>query len=70
MSFNITTRSKMVTTRFGRLAVRVDGGVGMAPLLLCQRFRGTMEDWDPQFISCLAVGRQVMLRQRRQRRDR
>ena len=32
----------------------------MAPLLLCQRFRGTMEDWDPEFISRLAVGRQVI----------
>jgi pimeloyl-ACP methyl ester carboxylesterase len=49
-----------VATRFGKLAVRVDGGADMAPLLLCQRFRGTMEDWDPEFISTLAVGRQVI----------
>lgn len=50
----------MVTTRFGKLAVRVDGTADMGPLLLCQRFRGTMEDWDAQFISWLAVGRQVI----------
>jgi pimeloyl-ACP methyl ester carboxylesterase len=60
MNWNITTRSKMVTTRLGKLAVRVDGGADMAPLLLCQRFRGTIEDWDPEFIALLAVGRQVI----------
>jgi hypothetical protein len=37
MSWNIAIRSKMVTTRFGKLAVRVDGSADMAPLLLCQR---------------------------------
>jgi hypothetical protein len=47
MNWNITTRSKTVATRFGKIAVRVNGGPDMAPLLLCQRFRGTMEDWDP-----------------------
>jgi pimeloyl-ACP methyl ester carboxylesterase len=60
MNWNIATRSKMVATRFGKLAVRVDGGADLAPLLLCQRFRGTMEDWDPEFISRLALGRQVI----------
>ena len=60
MSWNIENHSKMVTTRFGKLAVRVDGGTHMAPLLLCQRFRGTMEDWDPEFISRLAVGSHVI----------
>jgi hypothetical protein len=59
MNWNIATRSKMVATRFGKLALRVDGGADMAPVLLCQRFRGTMEDWDPEFISRLAVGRRV-----------
>jgi pimeloyl-ACP methyl ester carboxylesterase len=60
MSFNISIHSKMVTTCFGKLAVRVDGSAGMPPLVLCQRFRGTMEDWDPEFISRLAIGRQVI----------
>src|SRR6202035_4500298 len=60
MTWNIATRSKMVTTRLGKLAVRVDGGADMAPMLLCQRFRGTLEDWDPEFISRLAVGRQII----------
>jgi pimeloyl-ACP methyl ester carboxylesterase len=60
MNWNIENRSKMVATRLGNLAVRIDGGTDMAPLLLCQRFRGTMEDWDPEFISRLAIGRHVI----------
>jgi hypothetical protein len=60
MSRDITVRSKMVATRFGKLAVKVDGSAEMPPLLLCQRFRGTMDDRDPEFISRLAVGRQVI----------
>jgi pimeloyl-ACP methyl ester carboxylesterase len=60
MNCYIATRSKMVTTPLGKLAVRFDGCADMAPLLLCQRFRGTMEDWDPEFIARLAVGRQVI----------
>ena len=60
MNWNIATRSNIVKTRLGKLAVRVNGGADMAPLLLCQRFRGTMEDWDPEFISRLAVGHQVI----------
>src|SRR5277367_4146796 len=60
MSWNIATQSKMVPTRFGKLAIRVDGRTDLPPLLLCQRFRGTMEEWDPEFISSLTVDRQVI----------
>jgi hypothetical protein len=45
----------MVAIRFGKLAVKVDGSAEMPPLLLCQRFRGTMEDWDPGSISGLRL---------------
>jgi hypothetical protein len=34
MSRNITVRSKIVATRFGKLAVKVDGSADMPPLLL------------------------------------
>jgi hypothetical protein len=37
------------------LAVRVDGDPHKAPLLLCQRFRGTMDDWDPEFVARLST---------------
>ncbi|WP_199535858.1 alpha/beta fold hydrolase [Dyella psychrodurans] len=32
----------------------------MAPLLLCQRFRGTMDDWDPELIFRLVGARRVI----------
>ncbi|WNG17703.1 alpha/beta fold hydrolase [Cystobacter fuscus] len=47
-------------TRFGRLAYRVDGQRGGVPLVLLQRFRGTLDDWDPAFVSALAAHRQVI----------
>jgi pimeloyl-ACP methyl ester carboxylesterase len=47
-------------TRFGRLAYRVDGPGGGVPLILLQRFRGTLDDWDPSFVSALAAHRQVI----------
>ena len=47
-------------TRFGRLAYREDGeGPGPA-LLLCQRFRGTLDDWDPAFLAAIAHNRRVI----------
>src|SRR3984957_12920450 len=34
-----------------------DGGV---PLVLCQRFRGNLDNWDPALIDALASGRRVI----------
>jgi hypothetical protein len=34
-------------TEFGKLAYQVDGQSDGIPLVLLQRFRGTMDDWDP-----------------------
>ena len=42
------------------MAVRFDGDPQSAPLLLCQRFRGTMDDWDPEFVARLATARRVI----------
>lgn len=47
-------------TDHGRLAVRRDGPKGGIPLLLLQRFRGTMDDWDPAFIAALSAEREVI----------
>lgn len=44
----------------GRLAVRQDGPEGGIPLVLLQRFRGTMDDWDPAFIKALSADRRVI----------
>jgi pimeloyl-ACP methyl ester carboxylesterase len=60
MTWTLTSQSTPSPTRFGKLAVRVDGGAELPPLLLCQRFRGTMEEWDPEFIARLAAHRRVI----------
>lgn len=49
---------KFVPTVFGRLAYR-ESGAGR-PLLLTQRYRATMDDWDPELIAKLASQRRVV----------
>ena len=60
MTWNISTDSTRIPTKDGSLAVRIDGESHRAPLLLCQRFRGTMDDWDPEFVARLANARRVI----------
>jgi pimeloyl-ACP methyl ester carboxylesterase len=60
MNWNITTHSTPVATRYGTLAIRIDGDPHESPLLLCQRFGGTMDDWDPEFVARLAARRRVI----------
>jgi pimeloyl-ACP methyl ester carboxylesterase len=45
----------------GRLAFRRLGPTGDIPLLLCHRFRGTIDDWDPAFLDVLAAERDVVV---------
>jgi pimeloyl-ACP methyl ester carboxylesterase len=49
-----------VETPHGRLAYRVDGVGEGPPLVLLQRFRGTLDDWDPALIERLSAERQVI----------
>ena len=49
-----------VDTEFGKLAYRVDGQSDGIPLVLLQRFRGTMDDWDPAFIAALAKSHKLI----------
>jgi pimeloyl-ACP methyl ester carboxylesterase len=51
---------RFAQTRFGRIAYRIDGDGDGVPLLLAQRYRGTIDDWDPRFIAALASGRRVI----------
>ena len=60
MIWKTSRDSTLLPTKDGSLAVRVDGDPDKAPLLLCQRFRGTMDDWDPEFVARLATARQVI----------
>jgi pimeloyl-ACP methyl ester carboxylesterase len=50
--------TEFAQTRFGQIAYRVDGAG--PPLLLLQRFRGTMDDWDPAFLEPLAAMQTVI----------
>jgi hypothetical protein len=50
MIWKTTRDSTQIPTKDGSLAVRVDGDPHKDPLLLCQRFRGTMDDWDPESV--------------------
>lgn len=49
-----------IETGHGRLAIRLDGPQGGIPLLLLQRFRGTMDDWDPALVAAIARDRRVI----------
>lgn len=55
-----STYADGIETSHGRLAIRLDGPQGGIPLLLLQRFRGTMDDWDPAFIAAIASGRRII----------
>lgn len=54
------SNTKFIQTKSGRLAYRVSGTAGGVPLLLTNRFRGTLDDWDPAFIEPLARRRTVV----------
>src|ERR1700704_560815 len=60
MIWNTSRDSTWIPMKDGSLAVRVDGDPHKAPLLLCQRFRGTMDDWDPEFVARLSTARRVI----------
>ena len=59
MIWNTSRDSTRIPTKDGSLAVRVDGDPHKAPLLRCQR-RGTMDDWDPEFVARLSTTRRVI----------
>jgi pimeloyl-ACP methyl ester carboxylesterase len=53
--------TQFVSGTAGRLAFRRAGPRGETPLLLCHRFRGTIDDWDPAFLDVLAAERDVIV---------
>ncbi|MFQ6242651.1 alpha/beta fold hydrolase [Sinorhizobium meliloti] len=55
-----TSRSGWLDTGQGRLATIEEGPDGGIPLVLLQRFRGTMDDWDPAFIKTISADRRVI----------
>lgn len=49
-----------IESTHGRLAYRINGPEGGIPLVLFQRFRGTIDDWDPAFIEAISADRRVI----------
>lgn len=56
-----TTPTRVVTADGIQFAYRAFGAPSLVPLVLCQRFRGTMDDWDPLFLDALAAKRSVII---------
>lgn len=55
-----TSHIEWLGSSHGRIAIRQDGPDGGIPLILLQRFRGTMNDWDPAFIKAISADRRVI----------
>jgi pimeloyl-ACP methyl ester carboxylesterase len=53
--------TQFVSAAFGRLAFQRLGPTGEVPLVLCHRFRGTIDDWDPAFLNVVAAKRDVIV---------
>lgn len=55
------TPTQFVEANGIRTAYRTLGPQDGIPLVFCQRFRGTMDEWDPAFLEALAPDRQLIL---------
>ncbi|SDP29163.1 Pimeloyl-ACP methyl ester carboxylesterase [Paenibacillus sp. yr247] len=56
-----TVETSYIDAKGIRFAYRTFGKPSEVPLVFCQRFRGTMDDWDPAFVNALAEERTVIL---------
>ncbi|MFL6651277.1 MAG: alpha/beta fold hydrolase [Sulfurifustaceae bacterium] len=56
-----TARTEYVEIGRMRYAYRRFGRRSPVPILLLQRYRGTMDDWDPLFLDLLAEEREIIL---------
>jgi pimeloyl-ACP methyl ester carboxylesterase len=53
--------TQFVAGEGGRFAFRRSGPTGSPPLVMCHRFRGTIDDWDPAFLDPLTAERDVIV---------
>jgi pimeloyl-ACP methyl ester carboxylesterase len=60
-SATTTAPTSTITVQDAQIAYRVIGPRTGVPLLLLNRFRGTMDDWDPALIDRLAAQRPVIM---------
>jgi pimeloyl-ACP methyl ester carboxylesterase len=56
-----STTTRYIDAAGVRFAYRLFGKQATTPVVLFQRFRGTMDDWDPLFLDTLAAERQVLI---------
>jgi pimeloyl-ACP methyl ester carboxylesterase len=56
-----SAQTQYVEIKGARIAYRSFGANAGIPLVLCQRFRGTMDHWDPALLDVLAHERPVVL---------
>lgn len=60
MSVSHNASNQFIEVDGNRLAYRKFGKSGSVPLVLCHRFRATMDHWDPAFLDLLAAERPVI----------
>lgn len=60
-TFRAPAQTQFVEANDIRFAYRKMGPTNGVPLLLCNRFRGTMDEWDPLFLEALAPDRPLVL---------
>jgi pimeloyl-ACP methyl ester carboxylesterase len=56
-----TADTQLVETSVGTFAYRRFGRAAEVPLVMCQRFRGTLKHWDPALLDGLARDRELIL---------
>ena len=52
--------TQFLSAASGRLAFRRLGPTGEVPLLLCHRFRWTIDDWDPACAYSVAAAQELL----------
>lgn len=60
-SATLTAPTRTITVDGNAIAYRDIGPAGGTPLLLVNRFRGTMDHWDPALIDLIAQQRRVLM---------
>ena len=55
----VNARTKLISVGARKFAYR-SVGTG-SPVIFLQRFRGTMDDWDPAFVDAIAANHRVVL---------
>jgi pimeloyl-ACP methyl ester carboxylesterase len=61
MSVSHNASTQFLDVDGNRLAYRRFGKAGSVPLVLCHRFRATIDHWDPAFLDVIASEREVVV---------